>query len=171
MERTPEQPQCCSCFISYSHRNAEFAQRLYDRLTLKGIKCWLDDKDLRPGQDIYDGIGTGIRFWDKVVLCCSEYSLTSWWVDLEITTALEKERELSKHRGQKTQVIIPIDLDGYLRKDWVDGKAPIIRSRVAAEFSGWEDSHLFRRQFERIVQACARWTILLRCLRPVISHG
>ncbi len=45
-----------------------------------------------PGDDIYDSVDRGIRLWDKVLLCCSGASLTSWWVEKEISAALEKER-------------------------------------------------------------------------------
>ena len=37
-----------------------------------GIRCWLDERQLLPGDDIYDMVDRGIRLWDKVLLCCSE---------------------------------------------------------------------------------------------------
>ncbi len=33
-----------SCFISYSHEDKSFAQRLHDQLQSRGIRCWLDEK-------------------------------------------------------------------------------------------------------------------------------
>jgi hypothetical protein len=65
--------------------------------------------------------------------------LTSWWGDNEIGTALEKEQQLSKERGTKVQVIIPVNLDGYLLGDtWLSGYRAQIRRRLAAGFMGWE---------------------------------
>ncbi len=31
-----------------------------------------------PGNDLHEGIDRGIRLWDKVLLCASKASLTSW---------------------------------------------------------------------------------------------
>src|SRR6185295_5538661 len=127
--------QFYSCFISYSHADKAFARRLHDKLQGQGIRCWLDEKQLLPGDDLHDAVDRGIRLWDKVLLCCSEASLTSWWVDNEIATALEKEQQLSKQRTRKVQAIIPLNLDGYLFSNcWKSGYRSQIRRRLASDF-------------------------------------
>ena len=61
-------------FISYNHADKDFARKLHDRLQDTGIRCWLDERQMLPGDDIYEQVDHGIRLWDKVLLCCSEAS-------------------------------------------------------------------------------------------------
>ncbi len=144
-----------SCFISYNHSDASFARRLHAQLQDQGIRCWLDEHAMLPGDDIHEAIDRGIKLWDKVLLCCSEASLTSWWVDSEIETAFVKERELMKDRGEKVLSLIPLNLDGHMLGDeWTSGKKEQIKSRLAADFTGWETSNdKFEQEFERLVKA------------------
>jgi hypothetical protein len=143
-----------SCFISYSHADTAFARNLHDVLQSKGIRCWLDEHQLLPGDDIYHEVDRGIRLWDKMLLCCSENSLKSWWVDNEIGTAFEKEQQLMKDRGAKVHVLVPLNLDGYLFSDkWQSGYQVQVRRRLAADFTEANYPGKFDEQVERLIKA------------------
>jgi hypothetical protein len=147
--------QFYSCFISYNHTDKAFARLLHDTLQGQGIRCWLDEKQLLPGHNIYDEVDRGIRFWDKLLLCCSEKSLTSWWVDNEIGKAFDKEQALMKNRQKKVHVLIPLSLDTYLLSGkWKSGKASQVRERLAADFRGWKRNHTkLEGQVEAVIRA------------------
>ena len=143
-----------SYFISYSHKDKAFARRLHDGLQGEGIRCWLDEKQLLPGDDIYTQVDRGIRLWDKVLLCASEASLTSWWVENEIDTAFDKEQKLFKERGERHLAVIPLNLDGFIFDGWKNGRKTVVTSRLAADFTNWEsDNAKFEEQFELLVKA------------------
>lgn len=147
--------QFYSCFISYSHEDKSFARRLHDQLQARGIRCWLDEHQMLPGDDLYEEVDRGIKFWDKLLLCASKHSLTSWWVDDEIQRAFNKEQQLMKARERKVLSLIPLNLDGYLFSgDWNNAKAAQVKARLAADFTGWEhDNTKFESEFERVVKA------------------
>jgi hypothetical protein len=147
--------QFYSCFISYSHEDKSFARRLHDALQGRGIRCWLDEDQIKAGDKIHRAVDEGIRQRDKVLLCCSKASLTSWWVNQEVEKALMKEEKLSKERGREILAIIPLNLDGYLFKsDWQDWKQQHLISRNAPDFTGWDkDKAKFEAQLDHVMQA------------------
>ena len=123
--------QFYSAFISYSHSDKAFAGRLHADLQAAGIRCWLDDKDVRGGDVILDVVNSAIRSHDKLILCCSLASLSSSWVGDEIAAAFERERNSDE------RILIPLDLDGYLFDGYEGRFGPRIRERYAIPFDGW----------------------------------
>jgi hypothetical protein len=81
--------------------------------------------------------------------------LTSWWVDSEVGTAFDKEQQLTRERGEKVRVLIPLNLDGYLFSDKCKSAFTArIRRRVAADFTSWESNEVkFKEQREGLIQA------------------
>jgi TIR domain/Trypsin-like peptidase domain len=151
--RAESDPKYFSVFISYSHADSVFANRLYNALQSRGIRAWLDAKQMRPGDDIYEEVQKGIQLRDKVLLCASEASLTSWWVDSEIERIFQKERDLFKKRKGKVLALIPLMLDDFMLSRWESGKAPEVKSRLAADFRDWEDQTKFEGSFDSLVNA------------------
>lgn len=144
-----------TCFISYSSDDSRFAEEIYDFLKSRGIRYWLDKHDIFPGQDLYSVIDRGIRICDKMILCCSEKSLASHWVRVELDKALEKERR-SASSTTGVPGIIPLDLDGAIQ-EWKDGRASIIRSRSCLDFTGWRENRVkFMKQAEVLAKGLSR---------------
>ena len=69
-----------SCFISYSTKDQEFADRLYADLQNKGVRCWFAPHDIQGGRKIHEQIDEAIRLHDKLLLILSEHSMNSEWV-------------------------------------------------------------------------------------------
>ena len=60
-----------SAFVSYSHADKKFALWLHQELEGRGVRCWLDEKNLKPGARILSAIGEAISSHDRILLCCS----------------------------------------------------------------------------------------------------
>ncbi len=148
-----EPPRYYSTYISYSRTEADraFALKLYERLKAEGVSCWLYDHDMKPGEVELDTADRAIREAEKLLRCCSETSLRSWWVNDELGKAIEKERALWSE-GREL-VLIPLKLDDYLMR-WESGKASQVRERYPADFVCWqENSQKFDEQLRRVLRA------------------
>ena len=97
--------QFYSCFISYSSKDEEFAERLHADLQNKGVRCWFAPHDMPIGAKILDTIDEAIRLRDKVLLVLSEGAIASDWVEDEVTKALDEER------AAQQIVLFPVRLD------------------------------------------------------------
>ena len=82
-----------SCFLSYSSKDDDFAQRLHADLQQKGVRCWFAPEDLKIGDKFRTRIDESIRIYDKLMVILSENSIRSPWVEDEVEAALEKERK------------------------------------------------------------------------------
>ena len=144
-----------SCFISHNSEDKQFARAIHDHLQGKGIRCWLDEKQILPGEDIYEEIDRGIKLWDQTILVCSENALKkSWWVDHEIKKTLRKEQQLMKERGKKTLAMVPITIDDFVFSDDYDaGIKSEILSRKVADLRQWKDRDSFEAGMEQVIQA------------------
>lgn len=140
-----------SVFISHAHDDKPFARRLYEALQAHGVRCWLDEKELKIGSDIEAEVVNAIGRHDKLILCCSEKSLSSTWVAHEIDRAFRREKET----GQL--VLLPLDLDGFVfNGDWTVRQRTTceqIGERLVGDFRDWEGHDSFDRAFRRLVEA------------------
>jgi hypothetical protein len=125
-----------SIFLSHSSRDKEFARKLYGDLRSVKIRCWLDEKELLPGDSILGQIDMGIKLWDRLLLVCSRNSLaptTGWWVEQELERALAKERKLTR-QGVPGGTVIPITIDDYVFDEWDSKYKATLLERYIGDF-------------------------------------
>jgi uncharacterized protein YjbI with pentapeptide repeats len=134
-----------SCFISYSTQDQDFADLLHADLQNKGVRCWFAPHDLAIGEKIWDEIDAAIRLRDKVLLILSEYSITSDWVEDEVTKAFEEERK----RDQI--VLFPVRLDDAVM-DTDEAWAAKLRTRHIGDFRQWKKLDGYKKSFERVLR-------------------
>jgi len=149
-ESAPESPSSeeplYSCFISYSSKDQEFAERLHADLQSKGVRSWFAPKDMRIGDRIRPSIDKAIRLYDKLLLILSQHSIESDWVEAEVETALEEERLW------KRTVLFPIRMDdGVVETDqaWA---AHIRQTRHIGDFRDWRDPDAYQQAFARLLR-------------------
>ena len=135
-----------SCFISYSTKDQEFADRLYADLQNKAVRCWFAPEDLKIGEEIRTDIDQLIRKHDKLLLILSDPSIKSQWVQQEVETALGRERE--QHRT----VLFPIRLDDTVMDINTGWPAFIKNTRHIGDFSKWKDHDCYRKALERLLR-------------------
>lgn len=91
-----------SIFLSHSHADNPFVRNLFLDLESRGIKAWLDEAEIRPGDSLIAKIEEGIEVMDYLGVVLSPNSVESEWVLHEVRMALTQEI-----RG-KTVKVIPL---------------------------------------------------------------
>ena len=142
-----------SCFISYSDKDRDFAERLHNDLQSKGVRCWFAPHDMKSGEKLHEQIDDAIRIYDKLLLILSPSSMGSDWVRIEIANALLKEE------AQNRKTLFPVRLcDNEALWGWrcmERGKdmAREIREYHIPDFSRWKNnSDRYAREFENLLR-------------------
>jgi uncharacterized protein YjbI with pentapeptide repeats len=142
-----------SCFISYSTRDQEFAERLHADLQDKGVRCWFAPHDIKGGRKIHEQIDEAIRLHDRLLLILSEHSMSSEWVKTELAKARKRETKEGK------RVLFPVRLVGFERlRDWEcfdadTGKdsAREIREYFIPDFSNWKEHDSYQAGLGKLI--------------------
>jgi TIR domain len=93
-----------SCFISYSTKDQDFADRLDADLQNNGVRCWFAPHDIRGGKKIHEQIDAAIRMHERLLLILSVDSMKSPWVKTEIHKA--RKREIA----EKRRILFPVSI-------------------------------------------------------------
>ena len=142
--------QFYSCFICYSSKDKDIADRLHADLQSKGIRCWFAPEDMKIGDRIRQRIDEAIRLYDKLLLILSEHSIDSDWVEKEVETAFEEERR------RKRTVLFPIRLDDLVMETDQAWAAVIRQTRHIGDFRRWKDHDAYQEALARLVRDLER---------------
>jgi len=79
-------------FLSHSKKDDEFVRRIYLDLRSKGLRVWIDETGLPPGEPSWRRtIAHAIRDSTAMIALCSPDALASEWVQKEIEYAEQHE--------------------------------------------------------------------------------
>ena len=135
-----------SAFLSYSSKDTEFTEKLYDNLQGKGIRCWYAPEDLKIGDKFRKEIDSTIRLRDKLIVVLSEESIRSDWVEEEVDTALAEEKRTGK------LILFPIRIDDAILETDQYWARRIQESRHIGDFSKWKQHDEYQKSFERLLR-------------------
>jgi hypothetical protein len=80
-----------SVFISHSHKDTDFCERLDSDLSRQGYQTWFDLNTLGVGDSIVEKIDYGLKNSEYVVIVYSQHAAASAWVRREYQSALAME--------------------------------------------------------------------------------
>jgi uncharacterized protein YjbI with pentapeptide repeats len=143
--RATQALQISPLFVSYSHRDSEFVDKMGASLTQRGIRYWRDTHDMKAGR-IEKQIDRAIRQNPTVLLVLSKHSLSSDWVEHEVRMARGLEKEMGR------DALCPVALDD----SWKDSRWPkrIIEQVMEyniLDFSAWRADSKFDGMFRRLI--------------------
>jgi hypothetical protein len=80
-----------SVFLSHTHSDKPFVRRLASDLESHGVRCWLDEAEIKVGESLIEKIRQGLDDVDYVAAVLSPSSIASPWVQRELDVAMNQE--------------------------------------------------------------------------------
>lgn len=138
------------CFISFTEADDLFSERLYNDLQGAGVRCWRWKEDAKWGKTLMSSIDEAVRIYDKLIIICSEQSLSSPAVIREIERALQKEDVLAR-QGKAPEVLFPIRLDDYIF-EWNHHRKADVTLKNVGDFRFWNEPEKYKKAFDRLLR-------------------
>ena len=129
-----------SGFLSHSTQDKTFCRRLPQNLKANGVASWYFPESAAWGQSVWGEINRGIQIYDRLLLVCSEHSLTSGPVLRELERALQREDDERRQTGVDRQILFPITLDNYVFDKWQHPRRADVLAKVIGNFQGTKRS-------------------------------
>ncbi|MFZ0889062.1 MAG: toll/interleukin-1 receptor domain-containing protein [Candidatus Binataceae bacterium] len=101
-------------FVSYTHKDAPLAHKLFKALSERGMEVWTDAK-LATGASFRESVAKALRSASCYIVLVSDEALSSRSVNFEIGAALGQEKQL-----------IPVFLTKHAHRE----APPLLRKRV-----------------------------------------
>lgn len=112
-----------SVFLSHAHENRSIARDVYHTLVNAGIRCWLDEAEISPGESIMGKVEDAIDEMDILAVVLSRASVNSSWVRAELRMAMTEELK-EAHVRVVGLVVDDCRIPGFLRdKLYIDLRA------------------------------------------------
>lgn len=92
-------------FISYSHNDKVFVDKLANQLVQHNVNVWLDRWELSVGDSIIDCVQNAVEGASALLVVLSNNSVNSEWCKKELSAGLLRELE------EKRVVVMPLKLD------------------------------------------------------------
>jgi len=143
-----------SCFISHSHLDEEFSERLYSRMRCENLRVWYAPEDIRGGGKLHEQIFRAIQVHDKLLIVLSVNSMKSEWVITEIRRARKIEREENRRKLFPIRLVDFETLERWECFDADSGKdlAIEVREYYIPDFSNWRDEEAFQVEFAKLLR-------------------
>jgi len=137
--------QISHLFISHSHADGIFVDKLESKLNEKGVRFWRDIHEMKAGR-VEKQIDRAISQNSTVLLVLSEHSLNSDWVEHEVRTARGLEKEMGR------DVLCPVALDdSWKNSPWPERVMEQVTEYNILDFSAWEDDAKFDGMFRKLI--------------------
>jgi hypothetical protein len=124
-------------FLSHSSKDKPVVRELAARMKKDGIRVWLDEEQIKPGDSIPAKIEEGLERSRVLVLCMSANAFGSDWAQLESGTFRFRD-PLNKERR-----FIPLRLDD----------APIKGSLAQFLYINWREADR-EQEYAKLLAAC-----------------
>lgn len=108
-------------FLSHSHKDKDPVHRLARRLQEAGLKVWLDEWQIKPGDYIFLKVEDGLSRSRALVLCMTVNTFGSEWVQMELGTVMFRDPVNSERRFLPLLMAdceIPDNIRGYAYIDY-----------------------------------------------------
>jgi len=135
-------PRVPICFVAFTGRDAELANRLRLDLMANGVRTWLQPEEVR-----WDGIELDRSPCDRLIVICSRAALQSRALVREIEGALAREER------ERADVLVPVRVDDYVVDEWEHEQKPAVLAKTVGDFRSWKNQELYRSALDWLLHA------------------